>query len=347
MPGLISSILSGLTDYGFQALSNSTLGMSKAQKEQNAYASSEASKARDFTAQQAEMNRDWQEEMYAKYDSLQGKIAQAREAGVNPMYAVTSSATSPMSASSPAVSSAVASPGSVSPVGRVSDMASAMMGFSKMSAEIGYLKAQTRNQNALALRGELESTWTNKLNEQTIKESERRIRSADVSDAEKAASTNLLISKVLTEEVTREEKAQNVLYLASEIELNSKEGEHLMSSIRQMDADIGYKAALTAGVLFQNGLNREYGARQMAADLRISEKEAQKMQREIKALEQEYGHNAVMNEYQRLISRQQAGVAYQWNDENYEGKPLRQSMIRIINGIERIVDLSASSVVVN
>lgn len=113
-----------------------------AQREQNAWNSSEAQKARDFSAgqaqltrdfnsaealaqrewssseafaqrewssQEAERARDWQEEMYAKYNSLSGKMSQARAAGVNPMLAVTGSAVSPMTTNSPMPSGSSAS----------------------------------------------------------------------------------------------------------------------------------------------------------------------------------------------------------------------------------------------
>lgn len=65
--------------------------------------------ANEFSAQQAEISRDWQERMYDQYNSLSGKIHQAEQAGVNPMFAVTGNAVSPMSTSTGSPSGSVAS----------------------------------------------------------------------------------------------------------------------------------------------------------------------------------------------------------------------------------------------
>lgn len=76
---------------------------------QREWSSSEALAQREWSSQEAERARDWQEEMYAKYNSLSGKMSQARAAGVNPMLAVTGSAVSPMTTNSPMPSGSSAS----------------------------------------------------------------------------------------------------------------------------------------------------------------------------------------------------------------------------------------------
>ena len=344
--GVASGAASSLFDFGLQALGNAVLPMSKAQQQQNAYASSEARAARDFSAQQAEINRDWQEDMYARYNSLQGKVAQANEAGVNPLYAVTGSATSPMSAAPPSVAAPAASPSSASPIGQLSDMVGATLGFSKLSAEIENIRSVTRNQNAQALKTELESLWVNPLNAQTIKESNRRIQSADVSDAEKVANTNLLIEKIFTEDATQAEKAQNILTLASVAKKNETEIGLILARIANTEGDTKYKSALTAGALISNSANEKYLARLMQSELNINQKEAQKLAKEMRQMTLDYGHDKVMYAFSELISAQQASVAQEWNDDNpdYADKPATRSAIRIINGLERILDFSASSV---
>lgn len=344
--GVAGGAAGSLFDFGLQALGNAVLPMSRAQQQQNAFASSEARAARDFSAQQAEINRDWQEDMYARYNSLQGKVAQANEAGVNPLFAVTGSATSPMSAAPSSVAAPAASPSSASPVGQLSDMVGATLGFSKLSAEIENIRSVTRNQNAQALKTELDSLWVDKINSQTIKESNRRIQSADVSDAEKVANTNLLIEKVFTEKSTQAEKAQNVLVLASEVKKNEAEMGLILARVVNMDADTNYKAALTAGALISNSANERYLARLMASDLNLNIKEAQKLSKEMRQMVLDYGHDKLMYGFQEIIAGQQAGEAYSWdaNSPAYEDKPVMQRIIRTINALERLVDFSASTV---
>lgn len=182
--GGVGSVAGSAVDFGFQALANSTLGMSKAQRQMNDFNSAEAEKARDFSAleaqkarafsaQESEINRDWQEEMYSKYNSLQGKIQQAREAGVNPMFAVTGSATSPMSASpvqpsAPVAAAAAASGSSASPVGQISDIVGAALSFSKLQSEIKNINAVTRRENSLAYLNEIDSLTRGDINSSTL-----------------------------------------------------------------------------------------------------------------------------------------------------------------------------------
>lgn len=317
--GIAGGAAGSVVDFGLQALGNAVLPMSKAQRQQNEYAAEEARKGRDFTSQQAEINRDWQEEMYARYNSLPGKIAQAREAGVNPLYAVTGSATSPMSATPSPASPSVASPSSVGPMGQISDMVGAVLGFSKLSAEIKNINSITRNQNAQALKTELEALWVNPLNEQTVKESQRRIQSADVSDAEKIANTNLLLEKIFTEEATQAEKAQNVLYLSSEVRKNEAEMGLILSRIKNTDADTEYKSALTAGALISNSANEKYLARLMSSQLNINQKEAQKLAKEMRQMTLDYGHDKVMYALEEIITHSDATNAAYLDPSNYTG----------------------------
>lgn len=340
--GVAGGAAGSLFDFGLQALGNAVLPMSRAQKQQNAYASSEARAARDFSAQQAEINRDWQEDMYARYNSLQGKVAQAQEAGVNPLFAVTGSATSPMSAAPPPVASPAASSGSASPVGQLSDMVGATLGFSKLNAEIENIRSVTRNQNAQALKTELESLWVNPLSEQSIKESNRRIQSADVTDAEKAANTNLLIEKIFTEEATQAEKAQNVLTLASVAKKNETEMGLILARIRNTEADSRYKSALTAGALIANSANEKYLARLMHSELNINTKEAQKLSKEMRQMTLDYGHDKVMYAFEEIISKSEASDAAYYDASNYTG--VNREIRYLLNEFEKVFNFSGAIV---
>ena len=55
-----------------------------AQREANAFSSSEAETARNFEAAQAEIARQWEEEQYLKYNSPAAVMRQYQDAGLNP-----------------------------------------------------------------------------------------------------------------------------------------------------------------------------------------------------------------------------------------------------------------------
>lgn len=111
--------------------------------------------ANSFSASQADIARDWQEQMYDKYNSLSGKISQAEQAGVNPLFAVSGNAVSPMSSSSPSPSGSTVS-GSGS--GSSGDIFSQLLGFlrlKKQKAEISAIETQneaTRQQMDIDLK---------------------------------------------------------------------------------------------------------------------------------------------------------------------------------------------------
>ena len=151
----ISSLIGGLFGIGQQFIQNS-YNSREAEKNRDfqsdeaalnrVFQSNEAALQRDWSAAEAERARDWNEEMYAKYNSLSGKIAQAEQAGVNPMFAVTGNAVSPMSttASAPSGASAgsVGTPGGATASSSFVDIVGAMLGFKKVQAETDLLEAE-------------------------------------------------------------------------------------------------------------------------------------------------------------------------------------------------------------
>lgn len=236
-----AGVASSTVDFGFQALANSVLPMSRAQRQQNEFSSREARAARDFSAQQAELSRDWQEQMYERYNSLQGKISQANEAGVNPLFALGASAN--MSASSPNVAAPAAGGGTVSPVGQISDMTSAALGFGKLKAEIDNIKSSTRQMNALALIYEIDSATRGDLNGLTIQKSVKAIQTADVDIALKTAQIGEIASRIALNNSKVEETESNIAYLTSEVLLNTKKGELMDSQIMEIASKIGLNHA--------------------------------------------------------------------------------------------------------
>lgn len=132
----------------------------------------EAALQRDWSSQEAERARDWNEEMYEKYNSLSGKIHQAEQAGVNPMFAVTGNAVSPMAASSSAPSGASASggaPSGSSATASFVDLVGSMLGMSKLKAEIENIQADSKEKNARANKQDKETSWIDSMSEAQLK----------------------------------------------------------------------------------------------------------------------------------------------------------------------------------
>lgn len=219
--GWIDKFLSGgltsVVDFGLQALANSVLPMSRAQRQQNEFSSQEARAARDFSAQQAELSRDWQEQMYDRFNSLQGKINQANEAGVNPLFALGASAN--MSPSSPNVAAPAAGGGSVSPVGQISDMTSSALGFGKLKAEIDNMKASTRQMNAIALNNEIDSITRGDINNATLNQALKAIEVADVDIQYKTQQISDLVSQIDFRSIQGETEAARQNLFAGQLAL--------------------------------------------------------------------------------------------------------------------------------
>lgn len=172
--GWLGSLISGLFGLGQQG---TQMAFDSSQAEKNRefqseeavlnriFQHDEAALQRDWSAAEAERARDWNEEMYEKYNSLSGKIAQAEQAGVNPMFAVTGQAVSPMTANSSAPSGASA--GSVgTPAGSSASMAfvdiiGKVLGFKQLQAQTELMHSEAERN-----RAETERTgWLSKLSE--------------------------------------------------------------------------------------------------------------------------------------------------------------------------------------
>lgn len=214
-------------------------GLSKAQQQQNQYASLEAEKARQFNAQQAELEREWQEEQTFMYNSLQGKIAQAKEAGVNPLFAVTGSAVSPASSAGASASSSPASSAPVSSPRLNPAMMEQALGFSKLSAEIDNIKSITRRNNAEALTSEINNLTQGELNKQNIASIVKSIEKADVEIEFKNAQIREIASKIMVNDATIEEKSANIALLTSEVLLNGDRSRLIDAQIREIASQIG------------------------------------------------------------------------------------------------------------
>lgn len=158
-------------------------GLTGAEREANA-----------FSAQQAEIARDWQEKFYNQYESPQAMIRQAQEAGINPA-AIFGNAMGGSAPSSSAPTSVIPKGGDVG--GAVAQLAA----LSKQIAEIDLIKSQTHeSQSRISVNeaqvGLIEGQITKAAAdvdyiEQQIKESGSRVKVNEVEAALKAFQTTL------------------------------------------------------------------------------------------------------------------------------------------------------------
>lgn len=226
LSGLLGGILSGVQQ-GFQNKFNAN----EAQKQRDfqsreaeitrAFNSFESALQRDWSSQEAERARDWQEEMNAKYNSISGKISQAEQAGVNPMFAVTGNAVSPASASTSAPSGSAASAGIPSGASATSsfvDLVGNILGLSKLKAEVENIEADSAEKKARASKQEKETSWLDAMSEAQLKnlmtstdELQSRIHVNNATAGKLSAESNKLfqeglrISKITDHEVKKAE----------------------------------------------------------------------------------------------------------------------------------------------
>lgn len=258
--------------------------------------SNEAALQRDWSAAEAERARDWNEEMYAKYNSLSGKIAQAEQAGVNPMLAITGNAVSPMAASSSAPSGASASSSSPSGATATSsflDIVGSMLGMGKLKAEIDNIKADTKKKDAegegqlitneslrdMNVQQILESRSRIEFNEENTKLITQKIVESQASTEKIGAELGQIASSIANLDADTRVKEQQIAVMLSEISRNAK-------SEDLMDAQI-------TNLISQSGLN---------------DAEAANAREMYYHLLQEYSHQEVMNSITEISAGRDAGA---------------------------------------
>lgn len=168
--GLLGNLFNKFTGGGLTDAESQMNDFNASQAEADrAFQSYEAALQREWSAQEAERARDWQEEMHIKYNSLSGKIAQAEQAGVNPMLAVTGNAVSPMSATSPVPSGASPSGSRASGGGfahqSFTELIGMVLGLVKAKSEIELTQSETAVNRAEETRINTENTWIDQLSQ--------------------------------------------------------------------------------------------------------------------------------------------------------------------------------------
>lgn len=297
--GWLGSLISGLFGIGQQGA-------------QMAYDSSQADKNREFQSEEAELNRifqhdeaalqrdwsaaeaerarDWNEEMYAKYNSLSGKIAQAEQAGVNPLFAVTGNAVSPMTANSSAPSGASA--GSVgTPAGSSASMAfvdiiGKVLGFKQLQSEMEVNEALAEKYRQEATGQSITNETLKEWNVSQILEARSRIEY-------NTENTALVTSKILNTDVDTDKK--------------SAELSQIGASIANMNADTDVKVQQIAVMLSEiqkNSKSVDYMDEQILNLWYHNDV----LKQEYDNLVQEHGHQGVMNAITEISAGRDAGA---------------------------------------
>ena len=165
----VAAIAGGLTAY----FSNrKATGRDRDLMEFNA---SEASINRQFQSAEAQKARQFQEDVYTKYQSPQAQVRQYQDAGLNPalMYGRGVTPISLSSASSgPSGDSASASPVGVS---GVEGLMSMLSNFAKLPSEVELMSAQSEDLRASALGKQIHNAYSPQLLEQELRKGEMSV----------------------------------------------------------------------------------------------------------------------------------------------------------------------------
>lgn len=370
LDGLLGGVISGLFGIGQQAMANS-FAKKEAAKDRD-FQSDEAEKNRDFqsdeaaaqrdwssqenelnrlfnaneaalqrdwSAAEAEQARDWQEEMYAKYNSLSGKISQAEQAGVNPMFAISGNAVTPMSASSPMPSGSAASgsmsggasasgsaaSGSRASAGLVNILGGILDGL-KLKSEIALNESQANKNNAEA---EGQKITNEQLREMNAADIMSKLSQVELNDA----NIELIASKILNTDADTHVKGAQLGQIASQIKNTNADTDVKLSQVGLIIAQtvkenksLDVMSAQIAEMASNVGLNREKG---------------KEIAQNVRNLVQQYGHDKVMNSLNEIIASSEASMAYRLNPDNYEG--VNKGVRQFLNEFKQIFSFSGTT----
>ena len=332
---MLGQVLSTGTSWALNQYS----GLSRSEREQNDFNAKQAQIGRDFSAQQAEIERDWQEEIYSKHNSLQGKINQAKEAGVNPMLAVTGSATSPMSASVGSPAAPVA--GGSASRGPNIDMVGAALGFSKLKAEIDNINASTRYQNGQALLSEIDSQTRGQVNEWNIKSIMQSIETSKADEQQKLQAIRESSSRILNTEADTKVKSEQLALMGAQIaDLNAgvdvkvAQLRAIAASISQMNADSSYKLALIPYVAAQTN-SEKIMARLLTEEVGLTRSQRNEVNAKVRQLYSDYDHTQIMYAFEEALTSVQFGNWENWQPTTQVGNGVKQ-FLRYMQGMVNV-----------
>lgn len=246
----LATLISGLAAAG--AAGGQAIGASKMNKRAERYAREENALNRQFQAEQAQMGRDYQEEMYNKYYSPSAQMQQFKDAGINPITAVGQiTGQGGMSSPSPSGGSSI-QPQYSNPMDSLGGIVDSVLAISKLKQEISESKAREHYYNSQGDKAESDI----KVNDQTITnmvtENSQMLNDIALSNKKyenECKELDNLIKKT-TNEIEQgkqnieeskkrvEEIEQRIKKLSSDIELNDQQKSYLASMVTL----IGYQS---------------------------------------------------------------------------------------------------------
>lgn len=199
-------------------------GLTSAEIEQNQFNASEAAKARDFSAEQAQLQRDWQTQM--DNTKVQRSVADMQAAGMNPAMmmggaGVTASTPSGAMPSAPAASGSGGSRNGAAGLSALMDALFAKQRFDLNKAQIRLINSEANKTDTEADYITVQKDWYPSLSDATLREIDNKIRVGN-------STADLNVIKAAHEAVLKD---------MSEIDVSYKS--------KMNDAELAFKSAST------------------------------------------------------------------------------------------------------
>lgn len=311
---------------------------------QMGFNSQEADEQRRFLSKEAELAYERQEDFYDSRQSPSAMVQQYKEAGLNPMALAGGSmpSSSPVSSSAPggaASASSSAPTVSSSPLPRALDLGSRMVSLAHTMSEIELMRAEARNQKSQAVLNEIDSIFRSGINESTIARAwaaagrdvaakEKLVQDVINSKEVTAATVFELTERGLYHQAAADERSTASAVNVEQVYNKRAETKErianvglIIQNIKNSAMDEKYKSQLILQSIAQTALFNETKLevseriKLLGAELGLTEKKSSELEQKIKLLEQQHGHNEVMNAFEQIIKGVEAGEADYWRKD--------------------------------
>ena len=238
---IVSSIVGAATSY----FSNSHV--SGRDVDFMSYNSSEAATNREFQSAQTQLARQWQEDMYNKYQSPSAMVRQYQQAGLNPALMYSRGAT-PVSFSSTSVPSGSTASASAAPLAGIDSLINSLSKLVSLPSELQLLKAQTESVRSSTMGQNIQNSFSPAILQQNLQQGHFNILNSQAALVTASYNWNLM---------------------DSETQLNYVKGQLTESQIKDVlaSADLKTKQAATEALKQANlSVTNEYIAAQIITE---------------------------------------------------------------------------------
>lgn len=239
--GLFQNIKKGLGGIwsGIESLWNRFTGRGQTNAERAAqdFSAQQAQINRDFQSAEAQKARQWQEDFFTRYQSPQAQVRQYQDAGLNPALIYGRGATPAASANASNGPSGATASGVVAPADP-SSLLNMVFGLAKLPSEIDLLNAQADDFRASATGKDIKNAYSPQVFDQNLRKGEMDIlnTSAAITTAQyqwalmssqeqlniiKTSLTEAEISDVLASASLKEKQAATEVLKQSNLEVSS------------------------------------------------------------------------------------------------------------------------------